>query len=96
MRAARALLPLKDDKRAQRELLRRMIDEGLAAKDVAALVAKARFGKAAVEPIAMQVRGKGKAEVRTTARGKLRVVVEAEDRTALDAIWKALRRELGS
>lgn len=94
MRGARALLPLEDDPRAQRAILKRMIARGLSAAEVSALVAKKRFGKAAVAPISVRLDGVGKGDARTTRRGNLKVTLEAKDHKALRKLWKELQRQL--
>lgn len=94
MRPARALLPLEGDKRSQRAILKRMIRERLSATQVAAVVSKKRFGDAAVSPISFAVEGRGKVDARTTRRGKIKVTLEAENKSALAELWRALRRQM--
>lgn len=94
MRPARALLPLEHDKRAQRAILARMIDRGLSATQVSALVSKKLFGQAAVAPISLRVDGIGKVDARTTRRGNLKVTLEAKDRKALTKLWRELQQRM--
>ena len=94
MGPALALLPLEGNVRAQKKILTRMKREDLSSAQVKALVARERFGDAAVAPLKYQVDGAGKVEARTTPQGKLRVVMEAEDREALRALWASVSGKL--
>lgn len=91
---ALALRPLEGNGKAQRRLLKRMIAEGLSTTEVKALVAAERFGEAAIEPLQFRVRGAGRVEARTTPKGRLRVVLDAEDPAALDRLWRSLKKKL--
>ncbi len=93
MRTAVALMPLKGDNKAQREIIARLKERALSAAEVAALVA-ARTRDGAIEPLRYAVDGAGRVEARTTRSGKLRVVLEAADRKALNALWRSLRTRL--
>ena len=94
MRTALALVPLRGDAPRQRKLMKRILKEGLSAGEVAALVAAERLGERGIAPIKYSVSGAGKVSVRTTRGGKLRVVLEAEDRKALGRLWGSVRKKL--
>jgi ParB family chromosome partitioning protein len=94
MRTAIALLPLLDDKAKQRALLARALKDGLSAGQVTALVNAELLGEAAIEPVRYTVPKAGRVSARTTRSGKLRVVLEAEDRGALDKLWKSLKKQM--
>jgi ParB family transcriptional regulator, chromosome partitioning protein len=91
-----ALMPLVDDAAAQKRILARMKKKGLSATEVKGLVAAERFGDAAVAPLKYRVSGMGRVEARTTPSGKLRVVLEAEDRASLKRLWRSLDKKLSS
>lgn len=94
MGPARALLPLVDDRAAQRRILERMVAERLTAAQVTSLVAAVRFGEVAVTPLRYELAGAGKVEARTTAKGKVRVVLEADDRRSLEKLWRSLKEKM--
>lgn len=94
VRPALALMPLVDDRRGQLAILKRMLEQKMSAAEVSALVAKHRFGAAAIEPLSFGVAGAGRVKARTTAMGKVRVVLEANDRDALDKLWTSLRKRM--
>ena len=91
---ALALLPLEGRAAAQRKILKRMIAEDLSAPQVAGLVAAERFGSAAIAPLGFTVRGAGKVTAKTTASGRLRVVLDADDPKALPRLWRSLQKKL--
>jgi ParB-like chromosome segregation protein Spo0J len=94
MRTARALLPLKRQAKVQRELLAKIVKEELSAGQVAALVAKRVYGAGAIAPLRYSVRGAGRVDAKTTRSGKLRVVLEAEDRAGLAKLLSSVRKKI--
>jgi ParB/RepB/Spo0J family partition protein len=95
MQTAEALLPLVNDKRAQRAIVTQALKQGLSASQVRALVNARVFGDAAIEPLRYVVGGAGKVSARTTRSGKVRVVLEADEPTALSKLWRSLKKRMG-
>lgn len=48
----------------------------------------------AVTPLRYELAGAGKVEARTTAKGKVRVVLEADDRRSLEKLWRSLKEKI--
>ena len=94
MGTARALLPLKEDAKAQGSLLARITKDHLNAVQVSALVASDLFGAAALAPLRYTVAGAGKVDARTTRAGKLKVVLIAEDRKGLERLMASVGKKL--
>ena len=95
MRTAHALLPLKDDAAAQREVLAQVLEQGLSASQAAALVNARRFGRRAIKPARYTVVGAGRIDARTTRSGKLRVTLEANDRAGLAKLLTSAQKKYG-
>lgn len=94
LRPALALMPLLEDRKGQLAILKRMLAKKMSAREVSGLVAKQRFGPLAVEPLRFAVKGAGRVQMRTTAKGKLHVVLEAEDEEALGKLWISLKKKI--
>lgn len=94
LRAALALLPLENDRPAQRRLLKRILDEGLTASQVKGLVAAERFGDAAIAPVRFDVKGAGTVKARTTPNGKIVVTIQADDRDSLGKLLRTTEKKL--
>ena len=58
------------------------------------VVAARRYGKAAIAPLRYAVSGAGRVDARTTRSGKLKVVLEAEDRAGLAKLWRSFKKKL--
>jgi ParB-like chromosome segregation protein Spo0J len=74
---ARALLPLREDKRAQRRILEQILARSLSAAEAAALVAAKRHGRDAIAPARINIPGAGTIQARTTRAGRLHITLEA-------------------
>jgi len=94
MFTAEALLPLAGDRPAQRRLMKRVLAEQLGAGAVAALVAALLAGPDGLAPLRYTVSGAGRIDARTTRSGKLRVVLEADDRQGLGRLWRSFSKKL--
>ncbi len=94
LRVALSLLPLADDRSAQRRLLKRILTEGLSAAEVKGIVAADRFGDEAVAPLAFELRGAGHVKARTTSSGRIVVTVQAKDRASLTKLLRAAEKKL--
>ena len=94
MGVARALLPLKGDAKAQRRLMARVAKEKLSAGEVSALVAVELHGADALAPMRYTVAGAGKVDARTTRGGKLKVVLEADDRDGLRRLLASVSKKM--
>jgi len=94
LRVALGLLPLEDDRPAQRRLLKRILAEELTARQVKAIVASERFGDEAVAPLELEVKGAGTVRARTTPTGKLVVTLQANDRASLRKLLRAAAKKV--
>lgn len=94
MSAALALLPLKNDARTQRRILKEVLQKGLDATHTAALVSAHLSGPSAVEPQRYTVRDAGQVDVRTTRSGGVQVLLKAKDRAALGRLLTSVRKNV--
>jgi len=90
---AEELLPLKKDRPAQRKLLARIKKEKLTRAQVRSLVG-ARLHGAVVAPTRYEVKGAGGVDVRTLRSGKVRIVIDADDREHIAALLASVRKRI--